>query len=366
MAKRKRFQHGHLKLRKGATAKWWDLYYRDADGRLSYKVLGTTQELPSKAEAKEAAAKFLAPLNSGRISTGPVTLGELAERFELEEMPERYSTRNSYKSLLKCWIVPRWKDVRLADFDAVEVEAWLESIPKATKTKSNIRQLLHVMFECARRWKLMEANPIQLVRQSAARSRQLAKISIEQYRQILGKLIEPYSTMVLLAGCCGLRVGEIIGLQWGDLDFDRGLLHVRRDVYQGRVDEVKTASAERVMPLHATIVQSLMAWRLNAQYQADEEFVFSQDNGRPMWADTVRESVLYPVSENLGLGKVGWHAFRHLFASTLPVVGANTVVAKELMGHSDYRTTESYMYGFEDQKRQAAENVAKLLNGVLQ
>jgi len=97
-------------------------------------------------------------------------------------------------------------------------------------------------------WKLVEANPIELVRQSAKRFKTPRKLTVEEFQKLLEELKDPYRTMVILAGCLGLRVGEILGLQWQDVDLLNGRLHIRRDVYQYVVDEVKTSNSEASLP----------------------------------------------------------------------------------------------------------------------
>jgi integrase len=312
--------------------------------------------------ARAVAAEFLAPINGGRRTIGPVTVAELVARYIREELPERPSTRAAYSSLLTRHIEPRWGDVLLSEVRASDVETWLKGLDLAPKTKANVRQLMHVLWECARRWEMADSNPITLVRQSAKRSRELARLSVVQYRALCGAMLEPHRTMVLIAGCLGLRIGEILGLQWGDVDFEAATLTVARDVYQGQIDAVKTGNSARVLPVPAGVLESLKVWRANASYQANCEFVFSQDNGRPMWADTLRERVLQPTAASLGIGKIGWHAFRHLFATVLQVVGAEGVVAKELMGHADESTTAQYRYALADRKRAATDSVASLLS----
>lgn len=362
--KRQRYQRGHLWLRKGKRTKAWYLRYRGLDGASRLEILGTLAELPTRTEARKAADRVLEPVNGGRPRREPATGAMLIARYRTVELPERRSTRAAYGSLLSRHIEPRWRAVLLDEVRPADVEAWLRELPLSPKTKANLRQLLHVLFECGRRWEMATENPITLVRQSAKRSRELVRVSVSQYRALVAALIEPHRTMVLIAGCLGLRIGEILGLRWGDVDFERATMTVRRDVYQGHVDEVKTANSARILPVPATVLESLRTWRMNAHYQGSGEFVFAQDNGRPMWADTARERVLQPVALGLGLGKIGWHALRHLFASVLQVVGAEPVVAQELMGHADRRTTEGYQYGFDDRKRAATDNVAALLGPV--
>ena len=60
-------------------------------------------------------------------------------------------------------------------------------------------------------------------------------LSVDDMRLVLGELTEPYRTMVLIAACLGLRASEIIGLQWGDFNWEQLTLLVRRSVVHGRV-----------------------------------------------------------------------------------------------------------------------------------
>ena len=77
---------------------------------------------------------------------------------------------------------------------------------------------------------------------------------------ILPLIPEPYRTMVVIAQCLGLRVSEILGLQWRDLDFESLVLRAKRGVVQGRVDRVKSGYSEDDVPLDPTVAQVLQDW----------------------------------------------------------------------------------------------------------
>ena len=205
-------------------------------------------------------------------------------------MPERFSTRSSYKSLFKRWLQPKWNDVLVTDFRSLEVEHWLKSLPLANKTKANLRNLMHSLFECARRWELTTVNPIELVRQSSRRQRIPRRLTVEELRLLLEQLQPPYSTMVILAACLGLRVGEILGLQWGDVDLLNASLTVRRSVYQYHVGPAKTPYSEAALPLAPEVVSALGNWLACASYRAEGDFVFPSAKGGPRDADKLRET----------------------------------------------------------------------------
>jgi len=73
-------------------------------------------------------------------------------------------------------------------------------------------------------------------------------LTAEQIRLLLEQLSQPYHTMVLIAACLGLRVSEIMGLQWGDFDWENFSVMVRRSVVHGRVGDTKTEASFRPLP----------------------------------------------------------------------------------------------------------------------
>lgn len=369
---RERYQFGQLWLRKGVKEDvWYFRYYETgADGkrRRRNQRLGNRDEYPTKADALRGAESLRLRVNSGKSSPTPITLQMVITRFEAEEMPERYSTRASYQSLLRKWISPPWERIRADEIEPLEVEHWLKSLELAPKTKSNIRNLMHLLFECARRWKMVESNPITLVRQSAKRLTTPRRLTPDEFQRLLAELKEPFRTMVALAGCLGLRVGEILGLQWRDLNLLSGTLGIQRDVYQYRVDEVKTRTSCAALPLAPELVDMLLAWRSQASYIAPTDFVFASDRrtrrnpggGGPRGDAAILEHQIKPAAERAGVGKVGWHTFRHSYATVMEQVGIRMKVAQELLRHADIQTTMNVYTGTVDQdKREAATLVAQ-------
>jgi integrase len=98
------------------------------------------------------------------------------------------------------------------------------------KTRGHIRSLMSTLFKCAQRWGLIENNPMQLVRVKNV-SKRLERPSVltaAEFHNVLLHIREPYRTMVLIAGCLGLRASEIVGLQWKEFDFKKSTLLVQR------------------------------------------------------------------------------------------------------------------------------------------
>ena len=330
MFSRTRYQFGSLRLmeRQRGPAAWEFRYYVDeGDGpgrrKRRHTTIGTLEQYPTEATARKAVESLLLDLNAEtpRAAFTVPTFGALVDKFVAEEMPERYSTRKSYESMLKMHIRPRWADYPLDRLKPMVVEKWFRDLELAPKTKAHIRSLMHVIFKCAERWDLVEMgkNPITLVRvkNSSKRLKRPRILTVEQFTSMLPHLPEPYRTMVVIAQCLGLRVSEIMGLQWGDFDFKERTLLVERSVVHGQVDEVKTEYSRDHVPLDSRLAESVLAWRSLAPAAGPDDWVFTSPmTGRPYHQDMIQKRHLTRAAVRAGIGNgVGWHTFRHTYRS---------------------------------------------------
>jgi integrase len=270
--KRKRYQAGSLHRKKRAKGPdVWVLRYREAqqEGTTAHRsiIVGTVDQYSTKTKAQKAAEGLRLTLNNDYIPTDAARVGTLVDRYMLEAMPERYSTSQSYKTYLNGYIKAQWGDHDLVTLgqNPFWVEKWLRELPKAPKTKAHIKGLMHRLFEYGMKWRMIpiQRNPMELVevRGVSKRVRKPRVLTVKQYHLLLPIIPEPYRTMVLLAQCLGLRVSEILGLQWRDLDFELLVLRARRGVVQGRVDRVKSEYSEDDVPLDFAVAQVLLDWQ---------------------------------------------------------------------------------------------------------
>jgi integrase len=160
------------------------------------------------------------------------------------------------------------------------MEQWLRDLPLAPKSKVHIRSLMHLVMKCAERWGVIEIgkNPVALVRVKNA-SKRLKRpqiLEVAQFFEMLKHLAEPYRTMVMVAQCTGLRISEILGLQWGDFDFEAHTFMVQRSVVSGRVDAVKTEYSKDYVPLDPRLEGLLLRWRSFSTYSKDGDWGIRQ------------------------------------------------------------------------------------------
>jgi integrase len=170
--------------------------------------------------------------------------------------------------------------------------------------------------------------------------------------------------MVITVACLGLRVCELLGLQWGDLDFENLTVRIQRGIVEGEVNETKTEASESTLPLDRDLAECLLAHKAGSPYKSDSDYVFAGASGKPPWPDGILTDHLKPAAVRAGIGNIGWHTFRHSYSTLLHALGTKPAVQKELLRHADIQTTLNvYTQAVSSEKRKAASRVARILCG---
>ena len=121
--------------------------------------------------------------------------------------------------------------------------------------------------------------------------------------------------MVFLAVFTGLRVGELLGLKWKDIDFQKMEIHVIRSIVMQHVGDCKTEASRKPVPLDLRLSKVLWNWRLLSPYPIDEDWVFASPHSKgklPYWPGSLYKAHLEPAAKEIGIvGHFGWHTFRH-------------------------------------------------------
>ncbi len=371
--KRKRYQAGSLHRKKRTRGSdVWVLRYRESQvgGRAAHRsiIVGTVDQYSTKAKAQKAAEALRLSLNNDYVPTSRTTVGTLVDRYILEAMPERYSTSQSYKSYLNGHIRPQWGEHDLVALgqNPFQVEKWLRDLPNAPKTKAHIKGIMHRLYEYAMKWRMMaiQRNPMELVEVKGAskRMRKPKVLTVEQYLLLLPLIPEPYRTMVVIAQCLGLRVSEILGLQWRDIDFESLILRAQRGVVQGRVNRVKSEYSEDEVPLDPAVAETLRRWRESCPATAEGWLFPNPTTEKPYHASEICKNYIRTAGEKLGIGKIGWHTFRHTYRTLLDETGAPMKVQQELMRHANIQTTMNvYGSAMLESKRTANSKIVRMV-----
>lgn len=363
---RNRYQKGSLRRvsRKSGPDVWEYRYRNHAEpGSPMRQISLSTLEYPTETKALVRLQEELLRINGSqayRAQQQP-TLGLVIDRFMNDERIEdivnqkpgeivitdalSYSTARGYRSYITKHIKPRWHGVPLVAVKPVEVTEWLKSLRLSPKTCGQMRALMHLLFERAMLWGLIEPqrNPIQLVRikGSSKRQKKPQVLTPEKFQELLGVLWEPYKTMAIVAMCTGLRVSEVLALRWDHINLESGVMMVQQGVVNGRIGRVKTEASQDEVPLDPAFAEILRNWK----GERTSGLVFpSHITGGCYYSGIIQRQILKPRGEEVGIPGLGWHTFRHTYRSLLDETGAPIGVQQKLMRHSNVATTMN-VYG---------------------
>src|SRR5580700_6889705 len=377
---RKRYQNGRVFLKGKREEKWVGRYREDVvevtgtTKRVRRSViLGTKRELPTKRLAERRLATILARINCLDYRPGrAATFGEFIERWKTEVLTtQKPSSARAVRSHLKCYIMPELGKLRLDQFGVENQQMFITRMPgraaeKAVSRKTilNVLGTLSTILTTARDWgyncEQISLTKLRLPPRGTAY--EAPHFTVEQVQKILAIAQEPWRTLFFILTMDGLRAGEVLGLQWRDIDLDGRLLHVRRSAWYGKVQTTKSKASETVLPIPQPLIDMLKEYR--TQWKPNPRgFLFVTRNGCPPSSNKVVEYHLWTILDALGIPRCGLHAFRHSHTSLLLHSGATPKVVQTQLRHSDARTTlEIYGHVVGDAQREAIEKVASYLD----
>jgi integrase len=306
------------------------------------------------AELKEAKTSGAGLQKDGRR----LTVGAYLDRW-LEEVARpgvRYSTYLHYKQHLNLHVIPALGRIRLTELSPMHVQRLLNEKSKTglnPRTVAHIRAVLRNALNHAVAWRLINHNAAELAQPPRLRPSPATFLSSGEAKDFIaaakGHQLEAF---IVVGASLGLRLGEVLGLRWEDVDFDGGSLSVRHALQRidGKLQlvEPKSATSRRTIPLTGV---AQLALRRRKAVQAQERidaadwwqesgFVFTGATGRPLDASSAHRRFAKFMREN-GLRKIRFHDLRHSCASLLMAQGVNPRVVADYLGHTSISLTLS-------------------------
>ena len=369
---RNRYQFGTLELRKRIKGPAvWIFRYRDRqqpDGTRRAITLGTVEDYRSRTEARRAAEGLRLQINNGLPLREAVTFQGLLDRYIREEIENgelAHTTKETELNRINKHISPRWGRCLLKDVKPYPVQDWLRKLPVAPKTKSHLRGIMHRLFEKAMLWELIpfERNPISVVELKGVTRRLKPPRFLTEHElaALLNQLLQPYRSMVLLAGCTGLRISEVLGLRWQSVDFERLAMIVTEGWARSQITKLKSEYSQDELPLDPDVATILLEWKHLCRETSGNWVFPSPRTNRPYDSSSLRKKMLIPAAQRANIqGTIGWHSLRHSYRAWLDETGAPLGVQQKLMRHANISTTMNVYGGaFMEAKRRANTSVVQ-------
>lgn len=340
--------------------------------RRERQMIGFIDEVSRKAAMKRR-AEILEAVNAGRIVLqSQIYFRDLVARFKAARLPQFGSgTAARYTSQIDCHLLPVFGENKLCDIDRQMIEAWLASKDKLSWwTREGLRGVMSSIFAAAADWKLWTGdNPaagVRLGRKKEAREKRL--LTAEQLQAILAAVSEDTRFMILIALVAGLRISEVCGLQWRDIDLEAETLTVQRRWYRGDLDEPKSEASRRTRQIGPLTVEFRQR-RFSCPQKSDNStaFIFLGEDGLtpPDERDILRYE-LRPILKRLKLyyPGFGWHAFRRQSVTWRQTVGGATAMeAMKAAGHTKLDMTMLYSLTDAERERGQVEAIMDKLIG---
>ncbi len=381
---RERYQHGSIRRVKRSYGFAWEFrYYVIENGRRTHKTQTFDGAIyPTEKAVRQKVEGQLLKLNDGTdyAQGADITFNALLERYLDEEIPERQATKGGYTSMINVHLRPRWGAEYLTAIRPADMHAWFKTLPLAPVTKGHLRSLMHKLFDLATLWEylpLERRNPVDIVKIKGVTKVQKEAIVLtpELFREVVLRLPEHVNMIAMTAACLGLRVSEALGLKWEDVDWEAGIVTIKRSAYRGSIDDTKNTPSKARLPLHPTLAKLLLAWKLKCENderrREDDatgdligiEWLFANPyTGMPYMSPSLQQRWIRPAGEALGIKGLGFHSLRHSYRSWLDSAGVAPGVTKDLMRHSAISTTFNvYGRALAPEKREGNRKVVEML-----
>jgi len=263
------------------------------------------------------------------------------------------STHISYKLRLEKYAYPVIGHLKLNKITPQLIEKLRQSARRLQHTRANNQMLdtISSVFKYAIRMGLTHENPVSHIIREKHHPTPSAFYSVSQFQLLLSKSDEPWRTMFLTMGMLGLRVGELTGLQKGDIDWEENQIRIQRQVcwHVKKLDQNKSRwyfaipkshSSTRRVDMPKLVRESLQIHLITA-HENPHELIFSTRNGTPYDRKHLLMK-LWEYQESSGLPRIPLHGLRHTYASLMLESGLELKDLKylqEQLGHGSFKIT---------------------------
>lgn len=356
-----------------------------ADGKQKRKsIYGKTRQ-----EVNAKMTDLLNNLQKGLI-TNPteMTLSEWLD-FYMPECKKRFvkpTTYVTYTVKVENHIKPAIGHYKLKALRQDIIQKFVNGLSDkglAPATVEAIFKLLHNALETAVDNGMLVRNAAHKVRLPKVPKPQISPLTRAQQDTFVEKARETYmGCMYIFDLCTGMRLGEVLGLQWGDIDLEEKTLKIMRTLSKVKdpdsPDESwhlefgspKTKASERTIPLSETAVKVLFdVMEQQKQNKAkagtayeDNDLVFCTQLGRPLDPINMRRT-FYRICDKAGISGLHPHCLRHTFATRGVESGVDVRVMQSFLGHANFQeTVDIYTHVSGDLKRQEMQKLNSTMN----
>jgi integrase len=372
----KRRGHGEGSIKQRADGLWEARVSLEGGKRRSF--YGKTRR-----EAQDKLRGALRDIDAGlNLSADRQTVAQYLDKWlSASAKPSvKVRTYEGYESIVRVRVAPRIGRKQLAKLTPLDLQSLYSELADAGLSARSIghtHRVLHRALDQAVKWNILARNPCHGTTAPRPQRAEMKVLTPEQVRAFLAATVDhPAHALYTLAVTSGMRVGELLGLQWGDVDLDAGHLTIRRALQQQNSAGLvfvtpKTTKSRRRILLSQRAIDALRAHRDRQTFHRkqvgtewrDLDLVFPGPFGGPTDPSWSRQ-VFYAALEAAGMPRVRFHDLRHTAATLALMQGVHPKVVSDMLGHSSVGLTlDTYSHLLPAMHQQAAAAMDAILAG---
>ena len=341
-----------------------------------------TVHCANKSEAKIELSKFVSEIENGFVVEGKVpTFEQFVEIWKRDYGKKELapSTYSRYIGMLESRIIPYFGHFKLDKikptdimlfYDLLEKDTQIRRIkcnngvrtlnPLSKKTILEHHRLLRAMLHKAVYWQLIVNNPVERVQPPKTKKAKRkcydenqTKILVENLEQLTGDNIK-YRVAIILDIFTGVRLGELMGIEWSDVDLQNGIININKSSQYLSdkgifTKDPKTESSIRDIAIPNFVVSLLEEYKLWYDEQksiygelwTNSDRLFVQSCGKPMHPDTISKWFVKFI-KGIGLPVINFHGLRHTNATLLIAQQVDVATVSARLGHAQITTTYNF------------------------
>ncbi len=305
--------------------------------------------------------------------------------LEITKHSRSEKTNADYEMLIRRYIKPTLGKIELGKLSKMEIQALYSKMIDQGLSSRTVRythSVLSVALKQAIAWDKLKRNPLAGVKLPKKEHKEMKVLDEKEVKQFLAECAKDKNGLIFeLALYTGMRPEEYLGLQWKDIDFDKGILRVQRKVRYNHkgggwyFGELKTEKSKRNFPLDEPLLVALKRHKIEQWQMVQDRFekkqeyerlslVFASEVGTPLSVRNLQRDSFKPILKNAKLPDIRLYDLRHTCATLLLAQGTDIKTVSEWLGHANPdETLRTYAHVLPSMKIQAGKNIAQAMRG---
>ena len=381
--------------------------YWEARIMLGYNNKGKPKYKTFSAKTRNAAAKKLSDFIANQKDFAPDVVCQYTVEKWLNQWLEDYvvknvkvSTRVSYEGIVKNQLIPHLGNIKLNELKKTDIERMYNELLThgradgkgglGVKTINNVKLCLHKALQTALENEYIIKNPADIAKVPTLKSTQTKKKEIEilskQEQQALMAVCDnsPYGMGIITTLYTGVRMGELLGITWKDIDFTKKTIRISKQVNRlhdyspnakaktrlGIQEDTKTKTSARIISINDILLKRLIEYKRQQDVHIKQwgeaylnlDMVFAREDGYYIDPSTFRDNYK-AILKKAGLKSYTFHALRHTFATRALEAGVAIKVVSKILGHASVQITmDTYMHVLPELQNEAMNRIAEFMS----